>query len=266
MTRTVDLDIALEDIPDMPFHDIYSLYVTLFNRPNKCTRKEFYIWQITNRLQELRFGGLDRETRQLLENMDEDYTPKPERNVPVGVELIKKYKGETYKVKVLKKLKDIHEVETVRVGNALLIKLPNYLKYMSLPDKKKGKSARPQPEENPEPIPDESTNKESKEGNSFIRKENLYRPQVFSNNSNGGLRSIGSIFAQQVKSAFPYHFNEFPPDENEVRRYVAEKDLNVDVDRFFDHYYSTVWCNKKGRRLDGWHFALYHCEKTGEWL
>ena len=90
MTRTVDLDIALEDIPDMPFHDMYSLYVTLFNRPNKCTRKEFYIWQITNRLQELRFGGLDRETRQLLENMDEDYTPKPECSVPVGVELIKK--------------------------------------------------------------------------------------------------------------------------------------------------------------------------------
>ena len=90
--------------------------------------------------------------------------------------------------------------------------------------------------------------------------------KIFSNNSNGGLRSIGSIFAQQVKNAFPYHFNEFPPDENEVRRYVAEKDLNVDVDRFFDHYYSTGWCNKKGRRLDGWHFALYHCEKTGEWL
>ena len=86
----------------MPFHDMYSLYVTLFNRPNKCTRKEFYIWQITNRLQELRFGGLDRETRQLLENMDEDYTPKPECSVSVGVELIKKYKGETYKVKVLK--------------------------------------------------------------------------------------------------------------------------------------------------------------------
>jgi len=102
MTRTVNLDIALEDIPDMPFHDMYSLYVTLFNRPNKCTRKEFYIWQITNRLQELRFGGLDRETRQLLENMDEDYTPKPECSVPVGVELIKKYKRETYKVKVLK--------------------------------------------------------------------------------------------------------------------------------------------------------------------
>lgn len=102
MVKKVDLDIALEDIPLMDFHDMYELYMVLFNRPNKSTRKEFYIWQITNRLQELRFGGLDKETRQLLENMDENYKPIPERSVPVGVELIKKYKGETYKVKVLK--------------------------------------------------------------------------------------------------------------------------------------------------------------------
>ncbi len=74
----------------------------MFDRSGKFVRKEFYIWQITNRLQELRFGGLDRETRQLLENMDEDYTPKPERSVPIGVELIKKYKDKTYKVKMLK--------------------------------------------------------------------------------------------------------------------------------------------------------------------
>lgn len=101
MTK-VNLNIPLEDIPNMPFHDMYELYMVLFNRPNKSTRKELYIRLITYRLQELRFGGLDKETRQLLENMDEDYTPKPERSVPVGVELIKKYKGETYKVKVLK--------------------------------------------------------------------------------------------------------------------------------------------------------------------
>ena len=101
MTK-VNLNIPLEDIPKMPFHDLYALYIALFNRPNKCTRKELYIWQVTNRLQELRFGGLDKETRHLLENMDENYSPQPERSVPVGVELIKKYKGETYKIKVLK--------------------------------------------------------------------------------------------------------------------------------------------------------------------
>ena len=168
--------------------------------------------------------------------------------------------------RLLKKLKNIHEVETMRVGNALLIKMPNYLKYMGLADKKKGKSARPSPEENPEPVPDESINKERKEGNNVIRKENLYTPQHFSNNASGGLQSIGGIIARQMKAVLPYHFDEFPPDENEVRRYITEKDMKIDVDRFFDHYYGTGWCDRKGRRLDGWHFALHCCEKKGEWL
>ena len=168
--------------------------------------------------------------------------------------------------RLLKKLKDIHEVETVRVGNALLIKMPNYLKYMGLVDKKKGKSARLSPEKNPEPVPDESINKERKEGNNVIRKENLYTPQHFSNNSNGGLHSIGSVFARQIKSVMPYHFDQLPPDEDEVRRYVTEKELTVDLERFFDHYYSTGWCDQKGRRIDGWHFALSRLANYGEWL
>ena len=66
--------------------------------------------------------------------------------------------------RLLKKLKNIHEVETMRVGNALLLKMPNYLKYMGLMEKKKGKSARPSPAENPEEVHDESINKERKEG------------------------------------------------------------------------------------------------------
>lgn len=168
--------------------------------------------------------------------------------------------------RLLKKLKDIHEVETVRVNSALLIKMPNYLKYMGLMEKKKGKSARPSPEENPAPAPDESINKESKERNNVIRKENLYTPQHFSNNSNGGLHSIGSVFARQIKSVMPYHFDQLPPDEDEVRRYVTEKELTVDLDRFFDHYYSTSWCDQKGRRIDGWHFALSRLANYGEWL
>lgn len=61
--------------------------------------------------------------------------------------------------RLLKKLKNIHEVETMRVGNALLLKMPNYLKYMGLMEKKKGKPARPSPAENPEEVPDESINK-----------------------------------------------------------------------------------------------------------
>lgn len=168
--------------------------------------------------------------------------------------------------RLLKKLKDIHEVETIRVGNALLLRMPNYLKYMGFMEKKKEKSARPSPAENPKPVPDESINKERKEGNNVIRKENLYTPQHFQNTSSGELRSIGSVFARQIKSVMPYHFDQLPPDEDEVRRYVMEKELTVDLDRFFDHYYAHGWCDQKGRRIGGWHFALCHTHKTGEYL
>ena len=168
--------------------------------------------------------------------------------------------------RLLKKLKDIHEVETIRVGNALLLRMLNYLKYMGLMEKKKEKFARPSPAENPAPVPDEPINKERKEGNNVIRKENLYTPQHFQNTSSGELRSIGSVFARQIKSVMPYHFDQLPPDEDEVRRYVMEKELTVDLDRFFDHYYSTGWCDQKGRRIGGWHFALCHIHKTGEYL
>lgn len=102
MRDKVNLNIDLEDIPDMPFKDMYALYLALFNKPCKSTRKEFYIWRITNRLQELRFGGLDKATRQFLENLDEDHIEAKEVQLPIGIELIKKYKGETYKVRVLK--------------------------------------------------------------------------------------------------------------------------------------------------------------------
>jgi len=81
--------------------------------------------------------------------------------------------------RLLKKLKDIHEVETIRVGNALLIKMPNYLKYMGLMEKKKRKSARPSPEENPALAPDESINKESKEGIMLQGKKIYTRLNIF---------------------------------------------------------------------------------------
>ena len=64
----------------------------------------------------------------------------------------------------------------------------------------------------------------------------------------------------------PYHFEQFPPDEGEVNRYVAEKELTVDLDQFYDHYQANGWCDLKGRRLAGWHFALCKVSKDGEWL
>ena len=72
MARNINLDIPLEDIPQLDFDELYKLYIELFSLPTKATRKSFFIWRVTNRLQELRFGGLDSVTKHLLETMDDE--------------------------------------------------------------------------------------------------------------------------------------------------------------------------------------------------
>lgn len=102
MASKVNLNIDLTAIPNMAFRDMYALYIELFHIPNKSTRKEFYIWRISNRLQELRFGGLDAKTRQILETMDINSLPEPKHHLPVGTEVVKKFKGATYRLRILK--------------------------------------------------------------------------------------------------------------------------------------------------------------------
>ena len=100
MAEIPDLNIALEEIPDLPFTKLRELYCYLFNHNIKSTRREFFVWRITNRLQELRFGGLDSKTRTLLESMEDSALPK-EKTLPVGTEITKKYKGGTYRLRVV---------------------------------------------------------------------------------------------------------------------------------------------------------------------
>lgn len=100
MTETPDLNIALEEIPALPFTKLRELYCYLFNHNIKSTRREFFVWRVTNRLQELRFGGLDCKTRTLLERMEDNAQPK-EKTLPVGTEITKKYKGNTYRLRVV---------------------------------------------------------------------------------------------------------------------------------------------------------------------
>ncbi len=100
MAKNINLDIPLEDIPQLDFDELYKLYIELFSLPTKATRKSFFIWRVTNRLQELRFGGLDSATKHLLETMDDE--PDNATYLPVGTELIKRFKGEVYRLRVLK--------------------------------------------------------------------------------------------------------------------------------------------------------------------
>ena len=95
----VDLNVDLYKIPSLTFSELKEYYDALFNTPTTSTRKEYYVWRITNKLQEMRFGGLDNKTRRMLENMD--FKEINEHKLVTGIELVKKYKGVTYKVRVI---------------------------------------------------------------------------------------------------------------------------------------------------------------------
>ena len=95
----VDLNIDLRKIPLLSYEELRKYYNALFNVPTESTRKEYYVWRITYKLQEMRFGGLDNKTRRILENMDvKELSPQ---KMITGLELVKKYKGATYKVRVV---------------------------------------------------------------------------------------------------------------------------------------------------------------------
>ena len=85
----VDLNVDLRKIPSLTFPELKEYYEALFNIPTTSTRKEYYVWRITNKLQEMRFGGLDNKIRRMLENMDttELFTPQN--------------KGATYKIRAV---------------------------------------------------------------------------------------------------------------------------------------------------------------------
>lgn len=67
MTKMPNLNVELKEIPNLAFSELKDLYITLYNQepPKATTRKEFFIWRVTNRLQELRFGGLDAKTKKV---------------------------------------------------------------------------------------------------------------------------------------------------------------------------------------------------------
>ena len=99
MIKSPDLSIDLEQIPLMSFAELKVYYNYLFKVSTNSTRKQFYVWRVTLRLQELRFGGLDDKTRKTLETMEE---PKiQDKSLPLGTELIKKYKGATYRLRIV---------------------------------------------------------------------------------------------------------------------------------------------------------------------
>lgn len=100
-TKLPDLNMPLEEIPRLPFDELRALYTYLIGGDTKSTRKEYYILRITHRLQELRFGGLDAKTKRLLETMDDANALERKDCLPVGAEIVKKYMGQTYRLRIV---------------------------------------------------------------------------------------------------------------------------------------------------------------------
>lgn len=91
----VDLNVDLRKIPSLTFPELKEYYEALFNIPTTSTRKEYYVWRITNKLQEMRFGGLDNKTRRMLENME--IKELSEHKMVAGIELVKNTKVQLIK-------------------------------------------------------------------------------------------------------------------------------------------------------------------------
>ena len=84
----VDLNVDLCKIQALTFPELKEYYEALFGISTTSTRKEYYVWRITNKLQEMRFGGLDNKTRWMLENME--IKELSEHKMVAGIELVKK--------------------------------------------------------------------------------------------------------------------------------------------------------------------------------
>ena len=98
--QNIDLNIDLHVIPQLSYVELRAYYDKLIHIPTTSTRKEYYIWRITYKLQEMRLGGLDNKTRRMLENMEFKDCPSSQKFV-IGTEITKQYKGATYKIRAV---------------------------------------------------------------------------------------------------------------------------------------------------------------------
>ncbi len=172
--------------------------------------------------------------------------------------------------RLLNKLKRTNDITTTRIGCATLIKLINYNKYQGFEDITPDTTATCPPDECHLNAFYPLTTKERKQGNNVNNEKKLAEPALFEQKrTGGGLVGLGDVLARQgleVGAKFKYHFTQLPPDWQKVERYVAEKNIHINLEGFYSYYESTGWCERNGKKLDGWHFALCHTHKTGEYL
>ncbi len=92
----------IEQLNTMSEPELKKLFLRYFKYTPIKRGKEFYIYNIAYRIQELEFGGLPTVTKNLLTKMYvKNSTPKKHSIAPIGTKIIKTYKGKDYVIRVL---------------------------------------------------------------------------------------------------------------------------------------------------------------------
>ena len=172
--------------------------------------------------------------------------------------------------RLLNKLKRTNDITTTRIGCATLVRLINYNKYQGFEDTTPDTTATCPPNESQLIADYPPMTEERKQGNNVNNEKKLVGREIFEQKrTGGGLVGLGDVLARQGLGAgakFKYHFTQLPPDWTELERYVAEKNIHINLEGFYSYYESNGWCERSGKKLDGWHFALCYAHKTGEYL
>ncbi len=163
---------------------------------------------------------------------------------------------------LLGKLKKINEVETSRIKNALLVRLLNYNKYQAFKACDKDNFTSPLPHLCPEVAPTLPITKESKKENkenkgiNFLNKADSENHPVdnFARQEEG-LKSIGSIFARQMRMSLM-----LSPSLEEIKDFCTQRLNRVDAKAFYNYYSSRGWKGTDGKPLRDWKQAIYRWE------
>ncbi len=100
----MDIVKEIKRLPELSVLELQEMWVQYFGSKHISQSKEFYVTRLAYRLQELKFGGLNTNTQNLLKQMQKESSHTENRKdlPPVGTRLIKEYHGVEYCVTMLR--------------------------------------------------------------------------------------------------------------------------------------------------------------------
>lgn len=146
---------------------------------------------------------------------------------------------------IIKRIKEIGDIETKKVKNFLLIRLPNYNKYQGSGHSDKDSFPLPLPYTSTEIAQALPINKEKKNEENVYNENNFNKyTEPVDNFKGGGLKPIGEIVARQGMLAIQ------PPKYSEIEDYCERHGLKFDLDAFYAYYNRNKWLGKDKKPLD----------------